>query len=444
VEVSRHDDVIDCSRGVQVCEERHWGACAVDPTLGLITLPAPEPALPSSTGLRLQSVGGSSDNCSDNVCNPYCRIYSDAPLQPYEAPRVDVPTGHLSGGSLLSSNLPSSFKSKGSLDAQCSAATGSEEWNEACQFDQHCVNGKCVAFASGASGSCTGVDITVPTSCIPPVSGYRDITVCNRGTASAPAGIKCYRYPGGSPQYPNSDPGLGTLVMTTTKALVGGDCETQQVAESFWGQNGIQSLTCNPLDLNAVTASAGPRYPAANSPRTGMLSWIAPENAAGADAVNASASPGNPSGVTSGPNFPSASRDFSTDLGWSNASRAYAGTPAGAFATVAPAAPAVVAGSLGPNYPASFTTPAAASDTSFSNPTRAAAADGSSASATPSNPTSSVVSPPSSNDGSASWTNLNNTYLSGLFYATATRSSAGTSDGAVRGTRGAARGRRVE
>src|SRR4029079_3839221 len=159
----------------------------------------------------------------------------------------------------------------------------SQQQNEACQFDQHCVSGKCVAFAANEGGACHGIDITAPTTCIPAASGYRDMTVCNRGDTEAPAGIKCYRYPGGSPQYPNSNPGLGTLVMTTSHTLGAGECETQQVAEGLWGQNGIQSVVCNPLDVQFVSTSTGPRCPTAQAARTGMLSWTGTANAGAAD-----------------------------------------------------------------------------------------------------------------------------------------------------------------
>src|SRR6185436_18731604 len=37
VEVARHADLVDCAQGAQVCEAGHWGDCAVDPSLGLVT-----------------------------------------------------------------------------------------------------------------------------------------------------------------------------------------------------------------------------------------------------------------------------------------------------------------------------------------------------------------------------------------------------------------------
>src|SRR5690348_223527 len=113
------------------------------------------------------ALGGSSVSCADDPCNPYCQRYLDEPPTPLQAPRVDVPTGNLSGGTLQSSNLPSAFKNKGSLNAQCSSPVGSQSYNEACQFDQHCVAGACAAFKPGESGSCTGVDVTSPTTCVP-------------------------------------------------------------------------------------------------------------------------------------------------------------------------------------------------------------------------------------------------------------------------------------
>jgi len=72
---------------------------------------------------------------------------------------------------------------------------GSASWNEACQFDQHCVGNACVAFGPTESGSCNGIDITAPTTCIPSTGSFRDVTVCNRGTVAAPPGISAIAIP---------------------------------------------------------------------------------------------------------------------------------------------------------------------------------------------------------------------------------------------------------
>lgn len=435
VELSSHGGFVNCAPGVQVCEHGAWGPCAVDATRARVRVPAPPAAVGSGGLLGLQSIDGSSESCADNVCNPYCQIYEDEPDAPIEATRVDTPTGNLYGGSLQGSNVPTSFKSKGSLDAQCGAAEGSYEFNSACQFDQRCVDGECVALEPGESGTCEGIDVTTPTTCVPSSGGTRAITVCNRGTQTAPAGIKCYRYPGGSPQYPNDDPGVGTWVMTTANELEPGDCETQQVSEAVWGQNGIQSVACNPPESVDLTVTVGPQYPSLAGNTSGDLTWTSPDSAGAADSSSASATPPNPSGATTGPLSPTSSATFGSDLAWAQPENAYAASPAGSYATASPVAPSVASGAVGPSYPGANSTPASTGDASFTNPGRASAEDSSFATATPANPATTLTAAPSANNGSSSWSNLNLAYISGTpaLYATATRSSAGTSDAELSG-----------
>ena len=246
IELGTFDGRTSCATGIQVCEGGSWGTCMADASRGVTSVPA---APVGGGSLAIQVVGGSSTNCVDNPCDPYCRIFQDTPDAAITADRVNAVTGWLSGGTLSGSNVPSAFKDKGSLNTQCTATAGSDTWNEACQFDQHCVGSACVAFGVAQSGSCAGVDITAPTTCIPG-TGFRDVTVCNRGTVAAPPGVKCYLYAGGSPRYPEDDPGLGSLIMTTATTLAAGTCETQPIAENLFNQNGIQSLMCNPPQTN--------------------------------------------------------------------------------------------------------------------------------------------------------------------------------------------------
>jgi hypothetical protein len=109
------------------------------------------------------------------------------------------------------------------------------------------TNGRngCKAFAPGAIAACTGIDITVPVTC-ENANNTVEVSVCNRGTVSAPAGVNCYVYPGGSPQYPNASPGLGTLVMTTRTTIAPGACESQAIPDTLFPAGGTESLMCNP------------------------------------------------------------------------------------------------------------------------------------------------------------------------------------------------------
>src|SRR5690349_7088969 len=44
VELGIHDGVVNCARGIQVCEGGQWGSCLVDPSKGTASVKAPEPA----------------------------------------------------------------------------------------------------------------------------------------------------------------------------------------------------------------------------------------------------------------------------------------------------------------------------------------------------------------------------------------------------------------
>lgn len=435
IELTSHDGLVDCARGLRVCQGGVFGPCVPDAALGVVTVQAPDIVLPSVVHSGVMSVGGDSTECADDVCNPFCQRYLDEAPIPYEAPREDTPTGNLYGGSLQSSNLPPSFKNKGSLDEQCSDPPGSQSWEEACQFDQHCVDGACAAWQPGESGDCDGIDITTPTTCVPSSGDTRVLTVCNRGTKDAPPGVKCYGYTGGSPQFPNSDPGTtNRLLMTTTVTLGAGECETQLIAEALFHQNGIQSVTCNPPDEHLATGTIE-AYPGLSEASGGLLPWSSPDNAFAADTAYATASPSNPNGTTTAALQPSVASSFGADLAWLNPSAAFSTTPAASYASAAPAAPAGGAGTIGPSYPGGFDNPAGTGDTSFSNPDRIYAADGSYLSAAVPNPTSVTTrsAGPTSNDAASGWSSHACAYTSGNCSATAKLTAAGTSDTVLRG-----------
>lgn len=427
IELGTHDNAVSCARGTQICENGTWGTCMPDATKGITSVPLPKPRRSFSDGLTIQSVGGDSTVCEDNPCDPYCNNFNDTPDAAYEAPVTNTPTGWMSGGTLAASNVPSAFKTKGSLDSQCSAAVGSDTYNEACQFDQHCVSGACTAFETKESGSCTGIDITAPTTCIPS-TGYRDVTVCNRGTQSAPAGIKCYLYSGGSPQYPNDSPGTTghTLIMTTATVLSPGTCETQTIADSLFGQSGIQSLMCNPPETSTASASVGPNYPTTNASVSGYDTWTNPSNGYASDTVYTTVTPPDPNGATTA-KYPTSDTTYSTDGSWSSRSNAYSASDSDASATAAPLLPSSNSGTVNAT-PTTTTNPGVSGDNSFTNPGNALASDGSYATVSLSNPSTQTVltSFPTANNGSTAWQNVTNAYASDGVYTTSTLTAAGT------------------
>jgi hypothetical protein len=366
IELGTHNGVVDCAVGSQLCnDDTTWSTCYPDAQQGSVQVIAP--SVNSGNGLlRSQSIGGTSSTCVDDPCNPVCYSFDDSSDTGgiSSTPQGTVISiGAASGGTLQSSNLPSAFKTKGSLDSQCTTPCTGQSCLEACQFDQHCSGNQCVAFQTLEAGSCTGIDITAPTTCVP-ATGSRKVTVCNRGSAPAAPGVKCYVLPGYSPQYPNASPDLSkaTLVLQTATTIQSGYCETQTIAESSFPSDGVETIVCNPPEHVVLVPSttAGPSFPIASAAETGFSTWTTPENAYASDSVVASASPSNPSGSSTGTNYPNTNSTPSGDASWSNGNNGY--TVDGSYATTA--SPAKPDGTSGPNYPSSLTTPSSGSELS--------------------------------------------------------------------------------
>lgn len=253
VELGSHDGIVDCAKGLRTCAGGSFGPCTLDASKGTASVPAPPPKSGAAGALGALAVGGTASQCKDDPCNPYCMAFDDVPDAAvgasYDAATLDVWTG----GSLASSNVPPGFQNKGTLDDQCATPCAAPSCLEACQFDQHCVGVACQAYAATESDGCAGldagsaIDITVPTTCTTKIAGtdYRVLSVCNRGSAAAPPGVQCFVYPGNSPQFPNANPGPGTLVMTTTTTIAPGSCESQSIPESTFPSSGTRSLACN-------------------------------------------------------------------------------------------------------------------------------------------------------------------------------------------------------
>jgi hypothetical protein len=334
LELGTTGTITSCGAGERTCVDGAWSACALDVNRPLYYVAAPDA---QRSGLRVQSLSQSSTECENDPCHPDCQVFEDEPDEPV----TSVPgatTVNSTGGTLEESNVPPSFKSKGSLDSRCTSPCTTKSCMEACQFDQHCGklasgDAGCVGFEKDEQASCVGVDITVPTTCVPR-AGFRKVTVCNRGTVGAAPGVLCYAFSGGSPQFPEDAPSLrhAKLVLTTKATLLPGKCETQEVPESVFGNSGIQSLMCNPPGTGSggyiAETSAGTLLPTAFATQT----WLDAENAYAADGSYASA----PSlEQTTGSRYPTASSAVS---GFSNPERAYLAD--GATTTASPPASA--------------------------------------------------------------------------------------------------------
>jgi len=322
-----HDGIVSCFQGTQTCSGGQWGACE---GAGSVTGQSLHGArLENTGGLRLESLT-TPVNCTNDPCDPTCQTYNETPDAGI-VPDGSTVVVAITGGSLASSNVPAGFQNKGNdpngICSTCPAGSTSVSCQQACQFDMQCnpngTNG-CTAIPAGTSGACTGIDITVPVTC-ENANGTVEVSVCNRGTVAAPPGVHCYTYPGGSPQYPNSSPGLGTPVMTTATTIQPGACESQQVPDSTFPSGGTESLMCNPPNNVTTTTTAGPNYPDVTAT---VGAWVNTDNTYAADGVD-STLPMTDSTQTN--TFSSTS----LNLGWTNPGNMMGTSADNSFATAA-------------------------------------------------------------------------------------------------------------
>ena len=328
LELRAHDGVVECATGTQICDGAGWGLCLLDATKKATRVQAPAGYAPPLPGARnAWSVGGAATSCTNNPCNPYCQVFSDVPDA---AVRGDVTTITLEaspGPSLENSNVPNGIGNKGDdPNGVCQPGCSSQACLQACQFDMKCSPtkaGTCVPWAVEESGSCIGIDITAPTTCS--VTGGRNLTVCNRGTLSAAAGVKCYLFPGNSQHMPDSSPDVGgaTLIMTTNTVIEPGHCETQTISTSLFDSNGTEELVCNPSGTvpENVSVSASPTTQQSIAAYAG---WTSPERGYDADDSYATATPLSAQGTLSaGPFLPTTAAAVGTAEPWSTTANAY-------------------------------------------------------------------------------------------------------------------------
>jgi hypothetical protein len=348
VELGRHDGIVSCAKGTRRCTAGAWGPCQVSTsTAQHYTVPEPAPSVGDPYGkgagtgaIKGLTIAASSQSCTDNPCDPYCQKFPDTPDAALTGDsEVTYPDKNLTLTELPNGNPPDGFVKKGNDDngvcggcypASYKPYSATQSCQEACQFDSHCAgNGAngCVSFSDSESGGCTGIDITSPLICQIPVGaptnvGQRKLAVCNRGTADVPAnsGIVCWKFPGGSPQYPNNDPLPGANnsagpVDTFNEAIPAGTCITHVVDDAVFGNAGNTSVMCNvrqQYDSLVFIPSAGDLptngvAPTANTPDQ----WVNPTDAYDVG-NNASTLTFTRTSVSAGPAAPAAV------AGWSN------------------------------------------------------------------------------------------------------------------------------
>jgi alpha-tubulin suppressor-like RCC1 family protein len=311
IELGAHDGVIDCAAGTMTCVGGTWAGC-VPVGSKSYSVAQPPPSTPTSAGagtlgtktVTFNADGGTSSNCVDDPCNPYCNGFKDTP--PSDAGYTteagslttfvtgtfvllsEIPTGSIPGGFLNAGNVP----------GDC-ASTDPLVRARACQYDQHCDTGAtrcalpwstssttiggvtycCRSWEAGEYGAppgCTGVDVEVPPTCTPATPfGVRSVDICSRGTLPLTEDVKCYSW--NSSIFPPSDtPDLSTatLVMDTaaatpasfstghakgdpigTKPIPVGECRQYLVPDGDFGGTGNRAVLCNRYTLAAATTT---------------------------------------------------------------------------------------------------------------------------------------------------------------------------------------------
>lgn len=388
-ELARHGNVATCIDGVATCVRGVWSDCRLadgDTRIRSVAIPTgPAPAAGPSGGgtLRTLAITGAV-SCSSTPCDPTCQEFSSA--TPVTASGTSAVIVGQFGGSLAQSNVPGGFKDKlTDIDHVCAGCTQYNtptatstvtlaQCQSACYADQHCTgNGTntCTAFYGGAKNWCTGVDVTVATTCLSS-SGQFIIPVCSRGSQDITQPVVCCSFPGNSPHFADELDSSqlcagGTYVATTAGTIAAGTC--QELAIDSIG--GTKSIICNPLSASSFTA--GPR--SATAPGSGVSGgWTIPNNPWGATQATAVLGPAaftstfsissavagsagswgstsnaaatsadtlymtttvaTASAVTTGARLPSSNSAVSS-VGWSTPANAYSASDSGAFAWAA-------------------------------------------------------------------------------------------------------------
>lgn len=287
IEIGTRDGYVDCAKGTQLCgDDKTWGTCVGNGTRYKAKAPAPKSG-GDDPSLGTKAVGGASTTCLDNPCNPYCKTFDDIPDSGITTDAITTITPGPTV-SLEESNIPGGFADKGTIHAWCSSANPAER-AAACQFDHHCAplaggGLGCVPWLPGEKDSCAGVDVTAPPVCSPTdTSTYRNLTICNRGSAPLEQNVTCMGYPGNKPHFPDDSPGLGTTVLDTSTTstpitaanpIKPGECRTFTVPNSNFVSMGTESVMCNPPDVTGATTTLESVPLAANS-----TEWANPINA---------------------------------------------------------------------------------------------------------------------------------------------------------------------
>jgi len=248
--VGEHGDVVTCLEGLRTCRDGVWSEC--EGTMGynpLLHADAGEDDPPDCPVPPWTTAISPSTPCENNPCDPSCRFFPEAPtggipLEPHIA-------GYYDEGTLEDAiaHSPQGFIDKG-LHNPCSTTMD-------CQFDFHCVGEACQPWGPGETiAGCALPDLTTGFACTK--DGQATIPVCNRGNATAPAGVVLYIFPGNSPQFPTCIPDNKPYICRTEEAIGPGACINVLGCPGLTGK-GNKTVMVNPPE-NPPAGEPNPDY----------------------------------------------------------------------------------------------------------------------------------------------------------------------------------------
>jgi hypothetical protein len=273
VTVGEEAGILTCLVGHASCNGGSWGPCEGS----ISSQPAPPPPPPPSAdaGADLPQTLSLTDpkKCANDPCDPTCQIFEETPDAGVKAPlepgvtykggsTTSIPAGFFgkgikepcgealdcqfdhycsaptsgtcshskcSTGAALTSGCDPCVTDICALDPSCCSATGS--WSASCVAkvatvcgafcDGGATTGDCKPWSPGGiDTTCAAADLTIGVPCTD------TLPVCNRGTVTAPAGVKVYVYPANSSHFPLCTPPAGdeSAQCTVPTAIPPGVC----------------------------------------------------------------------------------------------------------------------------------------------------------------------------------------------------------------------------
>jgi len=235
VTLAKHDDVVNCIKGSQLCEGGNWGPCQGTSKFDL-------PITVTTSGSHFRALAlPKAVKCAQNLCDPDCRLVGKDTTPPYTLGPAPAPFWKT--GSVL--NYPPDTNVR---VQPCTTVAD-------CQGGLECdpVVHTCVRHVSDETDvSCATVDLIIAPTCKDGQTSV--IPVCNRGSQSAPAGVKIVVLAAGQIRSLNPSTAAASAVCLTPQVIAPGRCiEVMGCGAIANGseimvnpQDGLQKPECEP------------------------------------------------------------------------------------------------------------------------------------------------------------------------------------------------------